>query len=295
MLTGTDAADNLSGQRRQTTDLKGLGGNDTLHGEAGSDVLDGGTGNDLLDGGDGVDLARFGGSTAVVVDLGRRHRQARQRDRHADQHPGGDRLQRRRHLQGRRRRQLVPGRRRQGRRHRRRLAATSTTSTRRRQPAGSASRDVITDFAHGRDKIDLTGIDADTTVAGNQAFRWVGTAALPAPASSAIFTSGGNTIMRASTDADAAASSRSSSTRLRQRLGRFLSVDLTCGIVGRLGIDLPTGTADLEENNGDHHVTTAADVVASDGVRSLREAVALANANAAATRSSSPPRSRARR
>ena len=32
-------------------------------------MLDGGPGNDLLDGGDGIDLARFGGSTAVTVDL----------------------------------------------------------------------------------------------------------------------------------------------------------------------------------------------------------------------------------
>ena len=34
-----------------------------------------------------------------------------------------------------------------------------------------ATRDVITDFAHVADKIDLMGIDADTTVAGNQALK----------------------------------------------------------------------------------------------------------------------------
>ena len=43
---------------------------------------------------------------------------------------------------------------------------------------GATTRDVITDFATSTDEIDLMGIDADTTVAGNQAFRWVGTAAL---------------------------------------------------------------------------------------------------------------------
>ena len=32
-------------------------------------MLDGGPGNDLLDGGAGINLARFGGSTAVAVDL----------------------------------------------------------------------------------------------------------------------------------------------------------------------------------------------------------------------------------
>ena len=37
--------------------------------------------------------------------------------------------------------------------------------------------DVITDFAPGSDKIDLSGIDADPTAAGNQAFRFLGNAA----------------------------------------------------------------------------------------------------------------------
>jgi hypothetical protein len=43
---------------------------------------------------------------------------------------------------------------------------------------GSTNRDVITDFDHLVDHIDIMGIDADITVAGNQAFRWVETAAL---------------------------------------------------------------------------------------------------------------------
>ena len=42
-------------------------------------------------------------------------------------------------------------------------------------PAG-ATRDVVTDFAPGQDVIDLAGIDADSTVPGNQSFRWVGKA-----------------------------------------------------------------------------------------------------------------------
>lgn len=70
--------------------------------------------------------------------------------------------------------------------------------------AGALSRDVITDFAHGTDKIDLTGLVADTTVAGNQAFHWIGTAALTGPGEVGYFTSGGNTIIHASNDGDAA-------------------------------------------------------------------------------------------
>ena len=69
-------------------------------------------------------------------------------------------------------------------------------------PVG-ANRDVITDFDHLTDDIDLSGIDANTTVAGNQAFRWVGTAALTGAGQLGYFTSGGNTIIRMSTDADA--------------------------------------------------------------------------------------------
>ncbi len=67
-----------------------------------------------------------------------------------------------------------------------------------------SGRDVITDFDHLVDKIDLMGIDADTTVAGNQAFHWVGSAALTGPGEVGYFTSGGTTIIRMSTDADMA-------------------------------------------------------------------------------------------
>jgi len=71
-------------------------------------------------------------------------------------------------------------------------------------PAG-ATRDLVTDFAPGQDVIDLAGIDADTTVPGNQSFRWVAAATLTGAAQLGYFVSGSNTIVRASTDADAAA------------------------------------------------------------------------------------------
>jgi len=73
------------------------------------------------------------------------------------------------------------------------------------QGAGSG-RDVITDFAPGTDDLDLTGIDADATVAGDQAFRFVGTAGLgTTPGAVGYFSSGGNTVVRASTDRDSTA------------------------------------------------------------------------------------------
>ena len=39
---------------------------------------------------------------------------------------------------------------------------------------GRAAPDVITDFRHGQDKIDLSGIDARSRMAGNQAFSYIG-------------------------------------------------------------------------------------------------------------------------
>jgi Ca2+-binding RTX toxin-like protein len=60
-------------------------------------------------------------------------------------------------------------------------------------PTGSG-RDVITDFVHLQDDIALMGIDADTTVAGNQAFRWVGTAALTGAAEGEIQLTGIKTL-----------------------------------------------------------------------------------------------------
>jgi Ca2+-binding RTX toxin-like protein len=40
--------------------------------------------------------------------------------------------------------------------------------------AGQGQRDIITDFTHGQDRIDLSAIDANMAIAGNQAFSWRG-------------------------------------------------------------------------------------------------------------------------
>ncbi len=44
-------------------------------------------------------------------------------------------------------------------------------------PVGTPSRDVITDFVSGTDRIDVSAIDANASLAGNQAFVWIGSAA----------------------------------------------------------------------------------------------------------------------
>jgi len=72
---------------------------------------------------------------------------------------------------------------------------------------GSTVRDVVTDFGYGQDKVDLSGVDADATRTGDQAFHWVGGAAFTTghPGEVGWFTSGANTVIQASTDNDAAA------------------------------------------------------------------------------------------
>ena len=184
--------------------MLGLAGNDTLRGEGGSDVLDGGPGNDLLDGGAGINFARFGGSTAVTIDLvaGTAKRGAETDTLSsiqgaigssvADSFKGdGDPNW----FQGGGGPDAASG-----------GAGRDLYDLDRVQDSlpGSANRDVIGDLAPQSDRIDLTGIDADTTRSGNQAFRFVGDVPLSGSGQLGYRLSGGDTIVRASTDADAA-------------------------------------------------------------------------------------------
>ncbi|QUJ76024.1 M10 family metallopeptidase C-terminal domain-containing protein [Sulfitobacter albidus] len=67
----------------------------------------------------------------------------------------------------------------------------------------STSRDVITDFGvGGADRIDLSSIDANTAVAGNQAFTFVGGAAFSAAGDLRFVTNGTNGFVLGDTDGD---------------------------------------------------------------------------------------------
>ena len=209
-LTGTAAANTLTGLAGHDF-LKGLGGNDTLNGGDGGDFLEGGTGNDKLNGNAGIDIANYGDlNTAVTVDLRgdtAADKDTAKRGTETDTLTGiegaitaggndtffGDNGAN--WFQGGGGKDTFTGG--AGRDlYDYNLASAS--------PVG-AGRDVITDFDHLVDKIDLMGIDADATMAGNQAFRWVGTAALTGAGEVGFFTSGGNTIIRMSTDTDSVA------------------------------------------------------------------------------------------
>ncbi|MDF3605234.1 calcium-binding protein [Paracoccus sp. DMF-8] len=64
-----------------------------------------------------------------------------------------------------------------------------------------AARDVIADFQHGIDRIDLSQIDANINAAGNQAFGWSGNRA----AAHSVWQTGdgaGNTLLRGDVDGD---------------------------------------------------------------------------------------------
>jgi Ca2+-binding RTX toxin-like protein len=71
--------------------------------------------------------------------------------------------------------------------------------------AFGAAHDVITDFQVGWDWIDLFDVDANTALAGNQGFHWIGTANFTGAGQLRYVQSGGVTMIFGNTDADATA------------------------------------------------------------------------------------------
>ena len=203
VLTGSGGANGLSGLAGNDL-LQGCGGKDVLNGNDGSDVLDGGRGDDRLDGGPGMDIATFAGSTSVVVDLVAKPATAKRGGETdtltsvegiigssmADSFKGDGQDN---EFQGGLGKDTATG-----------GAGRDLYAFRAVQdsPPGTG-RDVIKDFAPGQDVIDVGNIDADSTVPGQQSFRWVGKATLTGAAQLGYYLSGNTTIVRASTDADA--------------------------------------------------------------------------------------------
>jgi Ca2+-binding RTX toxin-like protein len=70
-----------------------------------------------------------------------------------------------------------------------------------------ATRDVIADFLSGTDKINFTGIDANTSVAGDQAFSMIGTAAFTVGVAGQLRyqASGADTVMMGDVNGDGVA------------------------------------------------------------------------------------------
>lgn len=180
---GSDAAEKLVGTGRNER-LKGLDGDDVLAGMQGADVLDGGDGNDTASysnspGGVAVSLAAgigFGGHAhgdtfeSIENLIG---------SRYSDTLIGSGKANILRGLEGNDTLDglegddtLIGGMGRDAL-FGREGADTFDFNVLRDSLAGSA-RDVIMDFEHGIDRIDLGNIDANLKAPGNQSFKWIG-------------------------------------------------------------------------------------------------------------------------
>ncbi|OYW52224.1 MAG: hypothetical protein B7Y80_20890 [Hyphomicrobium sp. 32-62-53] len=148
-INGTTANETLNGTA-QAEVINGLGGNDTLNGNAGNDVMNGGTGNDTLNGGDGNDTLD-GGTGTDILNGG-----------------NGNDL-----LIGSAGRDTMTG----GADSDTFRFNASVTEIGNLTFGFSFSNDQITDFTPGQDVIDLSAIDANTSIAGDQTFEYIGSAA----------------------------------------------------------------------------------------------------------------------
>jgi Ca2+-binding RTX toxin-like protein len=69
--------------------------------------------------------------------------------------------------------------------------------------ASEANGDTISDFFHGADKINVSGIDASTRVSGNQAFKFIGTQSFHEAAGELkVYQSSGNTYVAGDVNGD---------------------------------------------------------------------------------------------
>jgi len=171
-LDGSIGADSISGELGEDT-LLGGAGNDTLSGNEDNDTLDGGLGNDLLSGDAGEDvlLGDFGNDTlrggasddTLFGGAGDDSLDGVTGNDALDGGAGNDTL-----LGGAGRDVLTGG-----------LGADVFLFTVAAQSNGSFV-DTITDFTAGSDRIDLSRIDANTSLAGDQSFTFIGTAAFSA-------------------------------------------------------------------------------------------------------------------
>lgn len=149
-LRGGNGNDELQGGRGHDR-LQGGAGNDRLFGESDSDILIGQSGNDFLDGGAGNDTLQgdsgndilHGGSGQDALDGGSGNDFLRGG-------VGKDTL-----IGGTGRDTFIFG-----------------TIQEASSSASSGARDIIRDFKRGDDKIDLSLIDSDTTLSGDQAFKF---------------------------------------------------------------------------------------------------------------------------
>ena len=164
-IFGTGSADTINALRGNDTVRAGAGddtvfggfGNDVLYGDRGNDTLYGEQGNDELFGGAGNDFL-LGGAGNDLLEGG-----------------AGDDL-----LNGGTGFDLLTGG----------SGADRFVFTDVLDSLVGSSRDRITDFDRNADHIDLSGIDANSTLTGDQAFAWIGASAFSGAAGQLHYTRG---------------------------------------------------------------------------------------------------------
>ncbi|WP_137178662.1 calcium-binding protein [Roseomonas sp. AR75] len=170
VLLGNDGADDLFGGEANdylsggngVDSLQGEAGNDTLYGNNDADYMSGGTGNDYLDGGAGND--NMHGDDGIDVMHGGDGDDLMQGGAGSDEIHGGNGNDR---IYGGLGKDKLYG-----------DAGFDTFSYQSLAESNAANgRDFIYGFEQGKDKIDLSWIDANATVAGNQAFAFTGSGA----------------------------------------------------------------------------------------------------------------------
>ncbi|MCW2242390.1 calcium-binding protein [Azospirillum canadense] len=149
--------------------VTGTNFNDGLVGDAGNNILQGAGGNDFLDGGAGDDRLNGGsGADNLVGNLGN---DILNGGTGADRLSGGDGADTFKYFN---------------------LSGSANESG-----VGSLSRDDIADFTHGVDKIDLSAVDAQAGVSGNQAFTLVGGNSFSGEGQIRFFFEGDHTVVQA--------------------------------------------------------------------------------------------------
>ena len=198
ILTGDDARNVLHGEGGADI-LNGSGGNDTLSGGAGDDLFFGEAGNDELRGGAGIDTAIFFSESSVVVDLAsgtaigdeigtdrlfgiENLTGSLQGDRLAGN--GGANI-----LYGQRSADVLLGR-----------GGADRFDFDHRIESSRAAPDRILDFSRAEgDRIDLSGVDANDQVNGNEAFKFIGQAEFTAPGQLRFYQENGDTYVEGNT------------------------------------------------------------------------------------------------
>ncbi len=199
-LTGSASGDMLNGGtgddlifgRNGNDIINGGDGNDIVRGEVGSDILSSGAGDDSAFGGDGQDAMTGGDGNDIL--RGEGQNDTLFGDAGADTLQGGDGNDT---LYGGAGRDVMSG-----------GLGLDNFWFDEGDFAGltNTTADRIQDFVQGQDRIRLTDIDANTSVAGDQAFVFIGASAFTNTAGELRYTqSGGVTLLEGDVDGDGAA------------------------------------------------------------------------------------------